>query len=330
MMEKAVLSLGTSSDSPRLPRELYFLTSDGQNQLPPAMEPVTLMVDENVHQRLHRTDWPPMRAFLDWIQDAEPVTATMQTVALEHVLSTLNDSRLESCEQIQLKLADAVLGGGTHLQLERGACVQEAIFSTAVEAYVNCAEIAWLRFRISAPDPKRNAYRNALHFLEWRAQSLPVGSTTCTYLCLGALGGNAAAAATLKVRKADPNEIRNGAFDALHLGQFTANCVSSDEDASIAVFASADADMLAAVKAVTPLLNGGRSAMFIESSWLNWLQRQVIAAELHEPRPLLRDPAVILQQASRAIAQLFKAQVPSRITELRQACLTYGRRNGLV
>jgi len=256
---------------------LYFLTSDGLNTLPSPATITTLCLDANVLSRLNSAktdDYVKLRSWLA-LNKRHPGHSAMTSVALEYVISN-DKSRIARVPVVLRELSAPVLGHKDwRLRVDGDGTVAGVICDLASNVLVSCAEIAWVRrHRPQNKDSKPGALKVIQHFLEWRRREFPdVSQTISTMLCLATIAGNDVAASALKALKRDPEHIRNGAFDAVHLDHFAQACRPDRGwtfGSSLSVFVTGDKGL---AKALTSFESGwvgdkGVALMKMDLPWL--------------------------------------------------------------
>lgn len=256
--------------------KLYVKTSEGL-ELPPPYRRVTLLVDECAISELSlerqaplSTDAQNILAWLYLVGEYGDVHIISHSTAIEASLGkgTASAKRIirESCERA------AQIIGTNKRQIESIGPFQYSNKRTVIDRLtyvaIACAEIAWVRRRyLDKKFGKDFAQKNIREFKEWHTKTFSDWPLrTSTLLCIAAMAGNEDAATALKLKKKDANEIRNGAFDTLHLEEFSVACgpnalLRFDADRpSIAVLITGDKDLYNAVTSFKPAIINNKSA----------------------------------------------------------------------
>ena len=205
-----------------------------------------------------------MQKLLAWkflVEQHGDLKVDMHSVGLEAAISG-EQLRLNAAMRVAQQQAAAVLQlppesleyfrptgePESHVVMSRAACVAVA-----------CAEIAWVRKRYELKLLGRDkVQRNLREFRSWREVTFPNWShNTSTLLCLAAVAGNQDAQNALKIKHKSKEEVRNGAFDTLHLEEFGTLCspVILDRPGRqprVGVFVTADKSLACAVERFRP------------------------------------------------------------------------------
>lgn len=202
--------------------------------------------------------------------------AVMSSIALERIISN-SKSYISRVPTLLRKMSQPILGHeGKFLGVTGDGSVAGVLLSLATDVLVSCAEIAWVsNCHRRQLRKKANAEKNIKAFMQWRHSTFAdVSQATSTMMCIAALAGNNQAAAALKALKVDAEELRNGAFDAVHLDQFL-QASRPDRDwvsqHGIAVFVTSDKGLAKALDSIQAGWVGKRGTALVTMSfpWLS-------------------------------------------------------------
>lgn len=293
---------------------LYVRTSLGASHLPLERNHLRVTLDLNVVERLWQ--YPGLKR---WLQGLYSPSALMSTVALEKALSTGGCS-LPDLPSVLQNMTAEMLGEYIPLAVEGPGSAADAIARLAAEAYVACAEIAWVR---RTRCTKQQAHKKSVSFLEWRFSALGASPlSTSTLLCVAALGGNERASAAINLGAA-PEYIRNGAFDALHLGHFAEGAARTYVHGrqGPAVFITSDKNLARAITSVTKSLSG-LAAVSFDQPWLTKSQRDAVWSAAHSASRFDKENAYYfddVRSVDAALVEVLGPAIPKNIQQLRAA-----------
>lgn len=322
------------NNSDRLPNRIYFVTSDGKEELPSPDCFIHFILDENIHLRLDRLDWPPMVNLRKWLEQRHRrISSVMTSVAIEHLISAKKSHCASELRSEAVNLSSKSLRKNSNsLDVVGPGSVWDVLFQQAANAYFSCAEITWVRARISKDD-KKQAFSNCMEFLQWRGEhAIRGGPTASTLYCLLSLGGNQVAAEVLKIKKKDTKEVVNGVFDACHADGFinVSRMVLNQKERhpSVAVFATADAGLAALCKLVLSRQGDNiRAGLNLETPYLGKSKAKAVRDGFHHQADAgtgaVFDLGLLvenLNSASRVVAGMYEGDVPERISRLRRLC----------
>lgn len=317
---------------------LLFKSSDGANKLPSPYQPVVLTVDECVHEEIVKAKTPDMWAFLAWRHLAlrhGTLSASMFSIAMEHTISTRKE-RLDKLRRNHLAIVGAVLDSAeVEVTLSvglRGESEEDKVLSRAVSVMGAATEIAWLRSRGAAKQLNQQwCLRNVGSFMAWRDSALSFWPhQVSTVLAMAAIAGNRAAHDALKLDNPDLDEIRNGAFDAIHLEEFSTLCspkhLFAQRAEKVAVFVTSDRRLAAAIDTMRPAVINGQSgtALVFQHPWLPQARQAEVRYWMLTSGPQLSrrfHHAAYVRLMVREIERLTKSPLPKKLAQLQRAVL---------
>lgn len=251
---------------------LYVKTSDGTNELPPTHRHVLLIIDDCVVSELSGLRHSGVRELMAWkflVERHGDLKVDMLSVGLEAAISG-ERRRLNAAMRVAQQRAAVVLQSSPE-SLEYfchpGESESQMVMSRVACVAVACAEIAWVRRRYELRLLGRDRGQlNLREFRNWRGDTFPAWPhNTSTLLCLAALAGNQDAQNALKIKHKSKDEVRNGAFDALHLEEFGTLCSPAVLDRPgrpprVGVFVTSDKSLARALERISPVYVGSLPA----------------------------------------------------------------------